>query len=307
MKTFEFDARPIRIAVSGRSDRGRARPENQDHFLVADLSATPSNGVVLLPGTATTAMDGGSGEFALGPKGALIVVTDGMGGAAAGALASRLGAAWIHEEMVARWSMDGDNTPHQFASRLRESVEAANARVHQESLRDPRHRGMGTTATAVGVLDSSLYLAQVGDSRAYLVRGGTAVQLTRDQSLVQQLVEAGALAEEEAELSRHRSVILQALGTAPSVEVELTYQETRRGDVVVLCSDGLYRVVQRDEIGAAIAGMADPADAAARLVALANERGGPDNVTVVIVRLDGAGLEDPAADDFVGRQVLAWP
>ena len=187
---------------------------------------------------------------------------------------------------------------------LRGSVERANDLIHQQSVNNPDFKGMGTTATAVGVLDGFLYLAQVGDSRAYLVRAGQAVQLTRDQSMVQALIDSGTLTEEEAEQSNHRSVILQALGAKPDVSVDLTYQEARRGDVVILCSDGLSRLVRRDEIAQAFARSDDLVGVCDELVALANERGGPDNITVVLARLDGAGLHEAAEGDAVGHHAF---
>ena len=113
---------------------------------------------------------------------------------------------------------------------------------------------MGTTATVAGVLGDTVYLAQVGDSRAYLVRGGIAAQITKDQSLMQKLVEAGELTQEEAEQSERRNIILQALGPEPNIKVDLTAQQLRRGDALVLCSDGLSGQVKPEEI-ASILGM----------------------------------------------------
>ncbi|HEX7241903.1 MAG TPA: protein phosphatase 2C domain-containing protein [Longimicrobiaceae bacterium] len=300
MSAFGWQDRPVRLTVSGRTDPGMRRSENQDGFLVAELHED-TDGALL--DSARTA--GGAGEVVLGPRGLLAVVADGMGGASGGSLASRLALETIHRTLRERWSPDRNHSPQQFTLRLREAVERANDAVHGESLRDSRHRGMGTTATAAGFLDGFLYLAQVGDSRAYLVRRGRAVQLTRDQSLVQELVDAGTMTPEEAERSGQGNVLLQAVGPEPSVRVELTYQEMRRGDVVVLCSDGLFRVVRTEEIAGAAARAPDAAALCEELVRTANERGGPDNVTVVAVRADGAGLDEPREGDPVGRQVLA--
>ncbi|MEW5926258.1 MAG: protein phosphatase 2C domain-containing protein [Gemmatimonadota bacterium] len=300
MSAFGWQDRPVRLAVSGRTDRGLRRSDNQDGFLAADLHAD-GDGVLL----DSARGDSHAGEVVLGPKGFLAVVADGMGGTSGGSLASRLTLETIHRAMREHWNPDRNHSPQQFTLRLREAVERANTAVHQESLRDTQHRGMGTTATAAGFLDGFLYLAQVGDSRAYLVRRGRAVQLTRDQSLVQELVDAGTLSPEEAERSGQGNVLLQAVGPEPSVRVELTYQELRRGDVVVLCSDGLFRVVGAEEIAGAAGRARDAAALCEELIRTANERGGPDNVTVVAVRADGVGLEEPREDDAVGRQVLA--
>jgi protein phosphatase len=205
--------------------------------------------------------------------------------------------------MHSRWGGDRKNTPSQFAGRLREAVLEANARIFREAIETPERRGMGTTVTAAGVLQSFIYIAQVGDSRAYLVRDGDAAQLTRDQSVTQKLVESGSLTEEEAELSEHRNVILQALGTKPEVEVELTYQELRRGDRLVVCSDGLSGLVQAEEVAGRIDGEEDLVQACEDLVAMANARGGPDNITVVALAFDGPGLDEPDESELPGRHV----
>lgn len=302
-----LDQSNISLLVYGMTDQGRQRSDNQDSFLVADLSVEPSDGGLLLNPEAVPADGARLGTFPLGPKGALVLVADGMGGAVAGATASRLATSWIYYELVSKWTADHDNTPRQFASRLREAVEAANQRIHDEASRRPECLGMGTTATATGILDNILYLAQVGDSRAYLVRGGEVHQLTRDQSMVQALVEAGALTEEEAEGSAYRNMILQALGTGESVQVDLTYQELRRGDLVLLCSDGLSRMVRKDEIAYAVANIPDLPSLCEALIDLANSRGGPDNITVVVARAEGAGLGDPATGGAVGRNVYVLP
>jgi protein phosphatase len=148
-------------------------------------------------------------------------------------------------------------------------------------------------------------LTQVGDSRAYLIRGGQAHQITKDQSLMQRLVEAGELTEEEAAQSERRNIILQALGPDPKVKVDLTHQEVRRGDVLVLCSDGLSGQVKKEEIAKIVTEAKDLSAACDRLIALANERGGPDNITAVIARFDGDGLRssDSGTADDVGHQV----
>jgi protein phosphatase len=162
---------------------------------------------------------------------------------------------------------------------------------------------MGTTATVAGILDAHLYLAQVGDSRAYLVRNGVTTQITKDQSLMQRLVDAGELTEEEAEQSERKNIILQALGPDPRVKVEVTHQELRRGDVLVLCSDGLSGQVKKEEIAQTVAQESSLQAVCDRLITLANERGGPDNITVIAVRFDGDGLRAADGADPVGHQL----
>src|SRR5713226_5339814 len=188
------------------------------------------------------------------------------------------------------WGAEKELTPQRFAYRLKEAVEVANGQIHAHAKAHPEVRGMGTTTTAAGVLLDHVYITQVGDSRAYLIRNGVAVQLTKDQSLMQRLVEAGELTEEEAAHSERRNIILQALGPDPKVKVDLTHQEIRRGDVLVLCSDGLSGQVKREEIAEIVGGASDLAQACERLIAMANARGGPDNITVIVARFDGDGL-----------------
>ncbi|HEU4785779.1 MAG TPA: hypothetical protein VFS57_00165, partial [Gemmatimonadaceae bacterium] len=168
-------------------------------------------------------------------------------------------------------------------------------------------RGMGTTATIAGLLGDTLYLAQVGDSRAYLVRNGVTRQITKDQSLMQKLIEAGELTEEEAEHSERRNIILQALGPEPTINIDLTHQSVRRGDTLVLCSDGLSGQVGKDEIAAIVSAEQDLVAACNRLIDKANEAGGPDNITAILARFDGPGLKPASENDEVGHRVFALP
>ncbi|HSM17921.1 MAG TPA: Stp1/IreP family PP2C-type Ser/Thr phosphatase [Gemmatimonadales bacterium] len=282
----------VHVSVFGKTDLGRTRDHNEDTFLVANLSAPSAS---LKPEVR---------EHELGPRGTLCVVADGMGGAAAGELASAMAAEAIYEHMSSVWPTDNEASAQRFAYRMREALELANHRIHGHARENPDVRGMGTTATVVGILGQSLYLAQVGDSRAYLIRRGQTTQLTKDQSLMQRLVDAGELTEQEAEDSQRKNIILQALGPEPRITVDLTYQDLRREDTLVLCSDGLSGQVKPEEIAEVIGAHPDPAQACTTLIERANERGGPDNITVVVVRLSGDGL--PAADEGspAGRRVF---
>jgi len=284
--------KPIRVEVFGKTDLGRTRDHNEDRFLVADLTRK------------TASLQPDVRQHDIGPRGTLFVVADGMGGAAAGELASQMATDAIYAHLLKTWNED-EATPQRFAYRLKEAVEVANASIHAHAKAHPEVRGMGTTTTAAGVLNDHLYLTQVGDSRAYLIRGGQAHQITKDQSLMQRLVEAGELTEEEAAHSERRNIILQALGPDPKVKVDLTHQEVRRGDVLVLCSDGLSGQVKKDEIAEIVNQSPDLSAACDRLIALANERGGPDNITVVVARFDGDGLRlsGGSLQEDVGHQV----
>jgi protein phosphatase len=159
---------------------------------------------------------------------------------------------------------------------------------------------MGTTATIAGLLGDRLFLAQVGDSRAYLVRSGQAQQLTKDQSLMQRLVEAGEMTQEEADASDRRNIILQALGPEAQVTIDLTHQQIRRGDTLIICSDGLSGLVRASEIADIATSESDPRTICQRLVDRANELGGPDNSTVITARFDGDALQSSKDDDPVG-------
>ncbi len=281
----------VQISVFGKTDVGRTRDHNEDTFLVADLSRRVAS---LQPDVR---------EHPVGERGSLFMVADGMGGAAAGEVASRMAADLVFGHMTTVWPDDPEISANRFAYRMKEAVELANSRIHLHAREHPEVRGMGTTATVAGVYGTDLYLAQVGDSRAYLVRQGVAVQITKDQSLMQRLVEAGEITEEEAEQSERRNIILQALGPDPRVKVDLTIQPLRRGDVLVLCSDGLSGQVKKEEIAQVVQHAPDLVEVCAQLIQLANERGGPDNITAVAARFSGDGLPEPDSAALVGHQV----
>ncbi len=285
--------RGIVVTIAGRTDVGQVREHNEDAFLVADLSADAPPTL----GTVTP----------LGARGALLMVADGMGGAAAGEVASAMATSTVLEELRTRWVTSAADDADHFAHALREATEQANQRIHAHAKTQPGMKGMGTTATLVGLLGPWAFLAQVGDSRAYLVRGGVATQLTKDQSLMQRLIDAGELTEEEAERSERRNIILQALGPEPRVRVDLTAQHLCRGDVLVLCSDGLSGQVRAGEIAEVIRETSDLDAACAALIARANAAGGPDNITVVAARVDGESLPvsaegPPGHRPYVGEQ-----
>ena len=283
---------PIQVSVFGKTDVGRTREHNEDTFLVADLTRRIAS---LQPEVR---------DHEVGPRGSLFVVADGMGGAAAGEIASRIAADLIFTHLTTVWPEDGEVSPQRFAFRMKEAVELANSRLHVHAREHPEVRGMGTTATVAGVFGPDLYLAQVGDSRAYLLRQNQITQITKDQSLMQRLVEAGEITEEEAEHSERRNIILQALGPDPRVKVDLTWQPLRRDDLLVLCSDGLSGQVRRDEIAEIATETPTPLELCARLIELANTRGGPDNITAVAVRFSGDGLPEPDGAAVVGHQVF---
>ncbi len=211
----------------------------------------------------------------------LLAVADGMGGARAG-------------EVAAQMAMDSLESVRRAADAedLAGALRRANEDIHAASS-EPDKSGMGTTATAGVVRGSSLYLAHVGDSRAYLWRDGALEALTEDHSVVAELVRSGQLTKAEAATHPHRNVITRALGAAPSVEIDTPEQGLLAGDIILICSDGLSGAIPDKQIGATIAGGGGLDAIAERLVAIANESSGADNVTVVIGRVDDAPAEPP--------------
>jgi protein phosphatase len=173
---------------------------------------------------------------------------------------------------------------------LSTAVHLANRNIFKSAEENPDQHGMGATLTAVWIDGAKLSIAHVGDSRAYLLRGGTLLQLTRDHSLVAEQVRRGILTPAEAEESDMQSVLLRALGAQAEIEVDAEEHTLFPRDVLLLCSDGLTRMVTEPEIAGTLQAETDPARAAEKLIALANERGGPDNITVVIARIE----KDPA-------------
>jgi len=280
------------VHVFGRTDVGKMREHNEDAFVVADLTR----------GNATLQPEVRS--HVVGDRGSLFMVADGMGGAAAGEIASAMAIEEVLSELSSNLTAGGAPTEESFATAIKRATSAANAKIHMFAVEHPEFRGMGTTATVAGVFGDSVYLAQVGDSRAYLVRGGVAQQITKDQSLMQRLIEAGELTVEEAEQSERRNIILQALGPEPQIKVDLTSQQLRRGDVLVLCSDGLSGQVKTEDIARVVTEESDLMAACKRLIDKANDAGGPDNITVIAARFDGDGLIAPGATDPVGHRVF---
>src|SRR5687767_3464169 len=185
-------------------------------------------------------------------------------------------------------------------------VEEANRRIHELSQSDDALAGMGTTMTAVSVGDGEVSIAHVGDSRAYRLRGDEFERLTHDHSLVDEMVRAGKLTPEEAEVHPQRSIITRALGPEPSVEVERMTFPARAGDVYLICSDGLTTMVPEDALAAVLRGRASLEQTGTQLVRAANEAGGRDNITVVLFKLGEEG-EEPAEAPSQATMVAGQP
>lgn len=285
MRLFRREPSGVQVTVSADTDVGQQRDHNEDRYLIADLTARTR-----------TFDDGREHALDVGEKGCLLLVADGMGGAVGGEVASGMAADVIFEELTRSWSDDSTTDVEAFAAAVQGAVEEANRRIHERASSQEKLRGMGTTATIVGVLGGHLLLSQVGDSRAYRIRDGEAIQLTRDQSFVQQLVDTGRVSAAEAARMPQKNVILQALGPKPTVDVVQSWVPAAKDDVLLLCSDGLSEMVGDEAIGEIVDGTSSLSRACSRLIELANENGGPDNITVVLARVEGTEL--PPVDEL---------
>ena len=241
-------------AYAVASDTGRRRRRNEDNYVVAPP---------------------------------LFAVADGMGGAQAGEVASRLAASALEA---------GDSDGLEGTKRIDALIQEANRRIYDRASTDPTASGMGTTMTVALVEGMTVAIGHVGDSRAYLVRGEQMEQLTEDHSLVNELLKTGRLSEQEAQIHPQRSVITRAVGTDPDVDVDVFTIEAEEGDVFLICSDGLSDMVADEEILEVVHANRDDLDQAVKaLVAAANRGGGEDNITAVAFRISAepaASLED---------------
>jgi len=254
------------LAVCGGTDVGKERSQNQDTYVIADLRSEDLG----KPCSRT--------DIAVTPRGILLLVCDGMGGAAAGEVAARLAAESIKHVLVKA----GPAVCAHPNESLEDAVADANQAIRREAEAHPEERGMGTTCTAAIVLPDRLFISQVGDSRAYLLRDGMLRALTRDQSLASLLVDSGALRPEQVSTSPHRHVLMQALGTRSTISPVTTEIPLQAGDRILLCSDGLHGPVAEDTMAAILTAVGDIDRATHRLIEAALAAGGPDNVTVVV-------------------------
>ncbi len=256
----------MKLAGTGLSDRGRMRPHNEDALLV-DLD---------------------NGVFA---------VADGMGGHAAGEVASGIAIEALTERLSHPRSPDAD-----VPGMLRAALDESNRRIAVRSDENPECRHMGTTVVVAVVDDDRYWIAHVGDSRAYLVRNGAIHQLTSDHSFVNELVRLGMLSREQAARDPRRNVVTRALGSATVVAPDIIEGKAREGDVLILCSDGLNTMLGDERILEIVHGAArDPERTATDLVEAANTAGGEDNITVVVLGFDEPGAVPPAGDGESSR------
>ncbi len=241
----------MRLIVHGKTDKGLVRKENEDAFCI---------------------------EKDLG----LLAIADGMGGHASGEVASKM-AIEILRESVKR---EGEPLPN----RLTSGVKLANRTIYEAAQSQSQLNGMGTTLTALLLSENRLSIAHVGDSRAYLIRGGVIEQITDDHTIVSEQVARGMMTKEEAARSDMRNILSRALGIAPEVDVDMEELTVSEGDQFVLCSDGLSELISEDEILSEVRSSKRPDLACAELVNLANQRGGEDNITVIVAHLHRENL-----------------
>lgn len=251
----------MRIVSGGVTDLGRVRTNNEDCFRIVESLN-------------------------------LFVLADGMGGEAHGEVASAMAVETIVEFCMEQGAGAGaallanaEPSWTEKTKRLTSAVHLANKSIYESAEAHPEQHGMGATLTAAWIDGSKLSIAHVGDSRAYLLRSGNLQQLTNDHSLVAEQVRRGILTPAEAEESEMQSVLLRALGALPDIEVDTDEHILFARDILMLCCDGLTRMVTEPEIAGTLQAEIDPTKAAEKLIALANERGGVDNITVIVVRV----------------------
>ncbi|GCE10178.1 Stp1/IreP family PP2C-type Ser/Thr phosphatase [Tengunoibacter tsumagoiensis] len=246
------------VEVALRSDVGRTRNHNEDSM----TSVVPEDPAVLAS------------------KGILLLVADGMGGHAKGEVASKLAVETIPQ---AYYQDEGEDP----AEALKQAIQNANAAIYQQVSNEESinsRAGMGTTCIAVALHGDTAYAANVGDSRAYIIRNGEVLRLSQDHSWVAEQVRAGIITEKQASVHPQRNVITRALGIYPNVEIDLLTEKIQPNDVFLLCSDGLSNLVSSDELRA-ILEEHEPQESAQRLIDCANAHGGLDNITAVVARV----------------------
>src|SRR5712692_3817696 len=258
-------AKQLRLDPAQLTDVGRKREHNEDNMAYV----IPKDPQVM------------------GMKGALFIVADGMGGHAAGEVASEIAVDTVSNA----YYMD-DN--EDVTTPLLQAIKRANLAIHQRAAENLLRSGMGTTCVAAVLRGNMAYIANVGDSRAYFVRGGQVRQITQDHSWVAEQVRAGLLTEDQARTHGQRNVITRCLGTQPDVEVDVFLEPLQANDCLVLCTDGLSGLISDEEV-MRIVEQSVPQESVYHLVERANENGGPDNITAIVVRVQEVGIEPPGA------------
>lgn len=285
------------VETHATSHVGRVRKGNEDNYLLLDIANSE---------TWKSSQDAGefvieSQQFEVDENGIILAVSDGMGGALAGEVASTMAVDTVCSCLLDE-DLEKTISPDEFSDsligKLYEATVYANHRVHQKG-REPEFAGMGATFTGVGVTPEGIDLVQVGDSRTYLIRNAKIYQITKDQSLVQQLIDSGQITEEEAETHPLKNVILQALGAQNEIYPVAARLVPQRDDILLICSDGLSNKIEGADMQTIVFdNLGDLKMAAAELVKVANDNGGEDNITVILAKLTGSSLSEPTDDEI---------
>jgi len=282
--------------IYATSHIGRVRRGNEDNYLLLQLSNSK---------TWTSSQDPAefsieSHKFEIDEKGLVVAVSDGMGGALAGEVASQMAVETVSSRLLNEdpdATVSPDAPYNSLIERLYDATVYANHLIHNQGRTDPQFNGMGATFTGIGITPDAVDLIQVGDSRAYLIRNARIYQITKDQSLVQQLIDSQQISPEEAETHALKNVILQALGAQNEVFPVPARLIPQRDDILLLCSDGLSNKLHAEDLLRIVLDNLSRLDAAcAELVKEANERGGEDNITVILARLSGSDLMEPTEE-----------
>lgn len=291
----------LKVETHATSHVGRVRKGNEDNYLLLHISDAKKW---------SSSQDAGefvieTQQFEIDDRGAVFAVSDGMGGALAGEVASEMAVNTVCEKLLVDKDDDPDATlsPNDYGDtligKLYDATVSANYLIHRQGRSDPQYNGMGATFTAVGITPEGVDLVQVGDSRTYLIRKEQIYQLTKDQSLVQQLIDAGQIQPEEADTHALKNVILQALGAQNEIYPVAARLQPQRDDILLICSDGLSNKLTAADMRRIVLENADKLEmACAMLVKEANENGGEDNITVIIAKLTGEDLPEATDEDL---------
>ncbi len=287
----------LTVEIHATSHIGRVRRGNEDNYLILNVTRSKAWTGAQADGEFVIETQ----KFEIDSNGVVLAVSDGMGGALAGEVASKMAVESVCEKILNE-DVDATLTPeeheHHLIAKLYNATVYANYLIHEQGRSDAQFQGMGATFTGMGVTPEAVDIIQVGDSRAYLVRNGKIYQITKDQSLVQQLIDAQQISAEEAETHTLKNVILQALGAQNEIYPVSARLVPSKNDVILLCSDGLSNKVTAASMQKIVTeNLEELATACAELVTEANENGGEDNITVVIARLTGDSLPDPEGED----------
>lgn len=289
----------LKVETHATSHVGRVRKGNEDNYLMLNIANSK---------TWMSSQDAGefvveSQDFEVTSNGVILAVSDGMGGALAGEVASKMAVETVCQSFVEGNDPDKTLSPEDHkksvVSKLYDATVYANHLIHRQGRSDPQYQGMGATFTGVGITPEGVDLVQVGDSRVYLVRKNQIYQITKDQSLVQQLIDAGQIQPEEAETHTLKNVILQALGAQGEIFPVSARLIPSQEDILLICSDGLSNKITGKEMQQIIENNVEQLEiAAAELVKIANENGGEDNITLIIAKLTGDELPEPSDEEI---------